>query len=137
MILSVGWIERDKYANALVERFKVDKQTVFSKEFIKQTLVDNRKTLRKYGVKRIGLFGSYVRGTAIPASDIDFLVELERLTFDDYMGLTLFLEDLFQKNVDLVTLPLLNRVSSLISKKRWNMSRNYDLYLQDIVAAAD
>ena len=81
----------------------MDNQTVPSKEFIKQTLVDNRETLRKYGVKRIGLFGSYVRGTATTASDIDFLVELERLTFRDYMGLALFLEDLFKKDVDLVT----------------------------------
>ena len=78
-------------------------QKILSKEFIKQTLVENRKTLQKYGVKRIGLFGSYVRGTATPASDIDFLVELERLTFRDYMGLALFFEDLFEKDVDLVT----------------------------------
>ncbi|MCY3721848.1 MAG: nucleotidyltransferase family protein [Candidatus Poribacteria bacterium] len=81
----------------------MENQTVLSKAFIKQTLLDNRQTLRKYGVKRIGLFGSYVRGTATAASDIDFLVELERLTFRDYMGLALFLEDLFQKDVDLVT----------------------------------
>lgn len=78
-------------------------QTVLSKERIKQTLMDNRQTLQKYGVKRIGLFGSYVRGTATDASDIDFLVELERLTFRDYMGLVVFLEDLFEKDVDLVT----------------------------------
>ncbi len=76
---------------------------ILSKAFIKQTLLDNRETLQKYGVKRIGLFGSYVRGTATAASDIDFLVELERLTFRDYMGLALFLEDLFEKDVDLVT----------------------------------
>lgn len=76
---------------------------ILSKAFIKQTLVDNRETLQKYGVKRIGLFGSYVRGTATARSDIDFLVELERLTFRDYMGLALFLEDLFEKDVDLVT----------------------------------
>ena len=81
----------------------MENRTVLSKEFIKQTLVENRKTLRKYGVKRIGLFGSYVRGTATTGSDIDFLVELERLTFRDYMGLALFLEDLFEKDVDLVT----------------------------------
>lgn len=81
----------------------MDNQTVLSKKIIKQKLVDNRKTLRKYGVKRIGLFGSYVRETATAASDIDLLVELERLTFRDYMGLALFLEDLFKKNVDLVT----------------------------------
>ena len=78
-------------------------QKILSKEFIKQTLVDNREALRKYGVKRIGLFGSYVRGTETATSDIDFLVELERLTFRDYMGLAVFLEDLFKKDVDLVT----------------------------------
>ena len=81
----------------------MENQTILSKESIKQTLVDNREILRKYGVKRIGLFGSYVRGTATAASDIDFLVELERLTFRDYMGLALFLEDIFKKDVDLVT----------------------------------
>ena len=81
----------------------MENQTVLSKESIKQALVDNREILRKYGVKRIGLFGSYVRGTATAASDIDFLVELERLTFRDYMELALFLEDLFKKDVDLVT----------------------------------
>ena len=83
---------------------------ILSKAFIKQTLVDNRKTLRKYGVKRIGLFGSYVRGTATPVSDIDFLVELERLTYRDYMGLAVFLEDLFRKDVDLV--PHLHQTAS-------------------------
>ena len=64
----------------------MEDQTILSKEFIKQNLVDNRETLRKYGVKRIGLFGSYVRGTATAGSDIDIVVELERLTLRDYMG---------------------------------------------------
>ena len=81
----------------------MDNQTVLSKHFIKQILADNRETLKKYGVKQIGLFGSYVNGTAHASSDIDLLVELERLTFHDYMGLALFLEDLFEKKVDLVT----------------------------------
>ena len=82
---------------------KMKNQTILSKESIKQSLLDNQKTLRKYGVKRIGLFGSYVRGTASIKSDIDIIVELERLTFRDYMGLALFLEDLFKRDVDLVT----------------------------------
>ena len=87
---------------ALVEGFKLENRAILSKHFIKQTLADNRETLRKYGVKQIGLFGSYVNGTSHTASDIDLLVELERSTFDDYMGLVLFLEDLFGKKVDLV-----------------------------------
>ena len=68
----------------------MENQTVLSKEFIKRTLVENRKTLQKYGVKRIGLFGSYVRGTATAGSDIDFLVELERLTFRRLHGFGCF-----------------------------------------------
>ena len=81
----------------------MENRAILSKHFIKQTLTDNRETLRKFGVKQIGLFGSYVNGTAHATSDIDLLVELERLTFHDYMGLVLFLEDLFEKKVDLVT----------------------------------
>lgn len=81
----------------------MNNQTVLNKNFIKKTLSDNRETLKKYGVKQIGLFGSYVNGTASALSDIDLLVELERLTFNDYMGLALFLEDLFERKVDLVT----------------------------------
>ena len=91
------------FSKALAEDFKLENQAVLSKHFIKQTLADNWETLRKYGVKQIGLFESYVNGTAHATSDIDLLVELERLTFHDYMGLVLFLEDLFEKKVDLVT----------------------------------
>ncbi len=91
------------FAGVLTAEFKMKNQAILSKESIKQSLVDNRKTLRKYGVKRIGLFGSYVRGTASTESDIDFIVELERLTFRDYMGLALFLEELFKKDIDLMT----------------------------------
>ena len=90
------------FSEALAEVFKLENQTVLNKHFIKQTLADNRETLRKYGVKQIGLFGSYVNGTAHATSDIDLLVELERSTFRNYMGLVLFLEDLFGKKVDLV-----------------------------------
>ena len=93
-------------------------QTILSKELIKQSLVDNRETLQKYGVKRIGLFGSYVRGTATAGSDIDFIVELERLTLRDYMGLALFLEDLFKKDVDLITATSIKpRLKSYIEKE--------------------
>ena len=96
----------------------MEDQTILSKELIKQSLIDNRETLRKYGVKRIGLFGSYVRGTATARSDIDFIVELERLTLRDYMGLALFLEELFKKNVDLVTaISIKQRLKPYIEKE--------------------
>ncbi|HEX9990839.1 MAG TPA: nucleotidyltransferase family protein [Chloroflexia bacterium] len=65
-------------------------------------LMQHRARLREFGVQKIGLFGSYSRGEAGPESDMDFLVVLERLTFDDYMSVLFFLEDLFGCKVDLV-----------------------------------
>lgn len=62
----------------------------------------NRARLRRYGVKRIGLFGSAARGQARRGSDLDFVVDLERKTFDDYMGLKFCLEGIFRRRVDLV-----------------------------------
>ena len=58
----------------------------------------------KYGVKRIGLFGSYSREEQKDSSDIDVIVEFNdtQLSFDNYMDLKFYLEDTFQKPVDLV-----------------------------------
>jgi hypothetical protein len=60
--------------------------------------------IKKYGVKKIGLFGSYTKGRQQVKSDVDILVEFEKSekTFDNYMGLKLFLEDLLNCKVDLV-----------------------------------
>ena len=57
---------------------------------------------RRFSVSRIGLFGSFARGEATGKSDIDFIVDFEQQTFDHYMDLKLFLEDLFHHEVDLV-----------------------------------
>ncbi|MBI5144276.1 MAG: nucleotidyltransferase family protein [Candidatus Omnitrophica bacterium] len=59
--------------------------------------------LRKYKVEKIGLFGSYVRGEQKRDSDIDFLVDFEEPTFDNFVGLVFFLEDLFNKKVEIIT----------------------------------
>jgi predicted nucleotidyltransferase len=58
--------------------------------------------LRAMGVERIGVFGSHVRGKGRTDSDIDILVSLAEHTFDAYMDVKLFLEDLFGREVDLV-----------------------------------
>lgn len=54
------------------------------------------------GVRRLGLFGSAARGEGTEASDLDFLVELDRKTFDAYMDVKELLERLFRRRVDLV-----------------------------------
>lgn len=69
---------------------------------ILQILEGRQTDLRQMGVQKIGLFGSYRRGTPTPHSDMDFLVVLEQPTFDHYMDLKFYLEDLFGCPVDLV-----------------------------------
>ncbi|RZN40593.1 MAG: nucleotidyltransferase [Methanosarcinales archaeon] len=55
------------------------------------------------GVRKIGVFGSCVRGEQKETSDVDLLVEFEKPTFDNFMDLIFFLEGLFGKDVDLIT----------------------------------
>lgn len=73
------------------------------REEILSRLGAHREQIRSYGVRSLGLFGSYARGEDNLASDIDFVVEFEQKSFDAYMGLKEFLEDLFRCRVDLVT----------------------------------
>jgi predicted nucleotidyltransferase len=62
-------------------------------------------TLRdRFGVESLTLFGSTARDQVGAASDLDLLVTFEgRADFDRFMGLKLHLEDLFGRDVDLVT----------------------------------
>lgn len=69
---------------------------------ILDALARNRDQIRNFGVRQLGLFGSAARGECTDVSDLDFLVEFEKPTFDAYMDLKLFLEDLFARHVDLV-----------------------------------
>jgi len=83
---------------------------VDTKASIFQLLASNRERLHSLGVLRLGLFGSFVRGQQHPASDIDVLVEFqpERKSFDNFMALSLFLEDLLQRPVEVLTLESLS-----------------------------
>ena len=56
----------------------------------------------KFTVRRIGVFGSHARGDVHLRSDVDVLVELGQPTFDHYMDLKFFLEQLLNAEVDLV-----------------------------------
>lgn len=67
-------------------------------------LVKHRQEFARFGVQSLALFGSVARGEDQPESDVDILVEFEgRATFDRYMELRFFLEDLLGCQVDLVT----------------------------------
>ncbi|MGS2761081.1 type VII toxin-antitoxin system MntA family adenylyltransferase antitoxin [Sinomicrobium sp. M5D2P9] len=67
---------------------------------IKQLIVP---VLKKYNIKRAGIFGSYAKGEASNASDIDILVELDsKISLLEFVKIKLDLEDILNKKVDLV-----------------------------------
>ena len=72
------------------------------RERVLQLLTEQRGAIRNYGVRRLRLFGSCARDEAREAGDLDFLVDFEKKSFDAYMGLKEFLENLFGCRVDLV-----------------------------------
>jgi uncharacterized protein len=78
---------------------------VQTKQEILNILKINQSYLKKLGVKRIGLFGSFVRGQQHSRSDLDFLVEFEPKlkTFDNFIALATWLEDHLQRKVEVVT----------------------------------
>jgi predicted nucleotidyltransferase len=79
---------------------------MLTSEELMEKLEANIEEIKKYGIKEIGLFCSYVRNEQKTESDIDILVGFERgkKTFDNYMDLKFFLEDLFNSKVDLVVI---------------------------------
>ncbi|MGO8805069.1 MAG: nucleotidyltransferase family protein [Candidatus Bathyarchaeia archaeon] len=75
-------------------------------EEIKGTLAKHKQELRRdFGVKQIGVFGSYVRGEQKKQSDIDLLVEFEEpsnLTLLDFIRLENSLSEMLGVKVDLI-----------------------------------
>ena len=70
-----------------------------------EMLRSKKKELRRFGVKRIGIFGSFVRGEQSKGSDVDVIVEFEKGkgTFKNFAGLVNYLENLFKRPVDILT----------------------------------
>ena len=58
---------------------------------------------KEYAVKEIGLFGSFSNGTNTEDSDIDLIVELEKPIGWKFFSLELYLENVFNRKIDLVT----------------------------------
>jgi len=78
----------------------IDKNTILSK------IMKNKEFIDNFGVERIALFGSYSKNLQNSESDIDFVINFyeKKKTFDNFIGLNLFLEDILGKKVDIVTI---------------------------------
>ena len=83
---------------------------VRNKSDILLRLRQHREALKRLGVRRLGLFGSFVRGEQTRDSDIDILIEFEpgRKTFDNFIQTAFLLEELLGRPVELVTLESLS-----------------------------
>ncbi|MEW6069404.1 MAG: nucleotidyltransferase family protein [Candidatus Thermoplasmatota archaeon] len=82
-----------------------DKNPITRKAEIINKLANNVGTIGKFGVRRIGLFGSVAKGEIKPGSDIDIIVEFEegKENFKNLINLYFFLSDLLGSKIDLVT----------------------------------
>ena len=66
---------------------------------------EHQETLKSFGVRRCGLFGSFLREEISPTSDVDLIVEFEpeQKTFLNFVNLSFFLEEVLGRKVELVT----------------------------------
>jgi predicted nucleotidyltransferase len=92
---------------------------MLTRDEIVKTLRDHRTEWAEFDVESISLFGSMARDEATAESDIDVLVDFRSApTFDSYMGLKIYLEDLFGRRVDLATRKTLKpRIREIVERE--------------------
>ena len=83
---------------------------ILTKKNVLSLIEKNQDKVRAFGVKKIGLFGSFVREEQNTESDIDLIVEFEpgKKTFDNFIRLSFFLEELLRCHIELVTIESLS-----------------------------
>lgn len=77
-----------------------------TKEHIITTIRTNKPKLFKFGIRDIGIFGSYARGEQMKTSDIDILIDFEpdKENYDNFMAVYDMIERLFSdQRVEIVT----------------------------------
>lgn len=74
-----------------------------NRDQIFEILEKHQNRMKALGVRKLSLFGSIARGeNRRSVTDLDFVVEFDKKSFDAYMDLKFFLEDLFACKIDLV-----------------------------------
>jgi len=81
------------------------KKSIENKEEVINLLKRNLVSIKNFGIRKIGLFGSIARGDSKPESDIDILIEFEEDSekFSNLINLYFFLQELLGRKVELVT----------------------------------
>jgi uncharacterized protein len=71
---------------------------------IMNALSDEKKLFQKMGISRVGIFGSFVKGTSKEDSDIDILIEIDNdssLSLFSLIDLEQKLSDKFKRKADI------------------------------------
>jgi predicted nucleotidyltransferase len=78
---------------------------IHTKKELLAALSKNSEMIKSYGVKSLGIFGSFSKGKIHESSDVDLLVDFDpsKKSFDNFMDLSFFLEELFGRKVEIVT----------------------------------
>lgn len=78
---------------------------VSNKNEVLELILLNKQKILEFGIQSIGLFGSYVRNENIESSDIDFIVRFNegKKNYQNFVHLSFFLSDLFQRKIELLT----------------------------------
>ncbi len=76
-----------------------------TKENVLERILTYQDKIKKYGVRKLGMFGSFVRSEQDAESDMDLLVEFDqdKKTFDNFIQLNFFLEEVLSRRVELIT----------------------------------
>ena len=78
---------------------------VHTKEELLSAIISNSDRIKSFGVNRLGIFGSAIKGSFTESSDIDLLVEFypEKKSFDNFIDLSFFMENLLGRTVEIIT----------------------------------
>jgi predicted nucleotidyltransferase len=78
---------------------------VSTKKDLVERILSHKSEIQNFGVKKLSLFGSFVRDEATTESDVDLLVEMpaERKRLKNFMGLIYYLEEITGRSVEVVT----------------------------------
>lgn len=78
---------------------------IHTKKELLDALSKNREVIKSYGVISLGIFGSFSKEKIHESSDVDLLVDFDpsKKSFDNFMDLSFFLEDIIGRKVEIVT----------------------------------
>lgn len=83
---------------------------VSTKQELIIALTQHSDDLRQFGIKRLGIFGSFAKGAVTEGSDVDLLIEFnpDYKTLRNFVALADFLQTLLGRKVEIVTPQSLN-----------------------------